>query len=142
MKSGLGEGATRACLAQPVWWHCLPQEVMVTAPGTLSRYLHITHQSMKFLPNSKKKPKQSKMQQACWQHSWHKFLEKPRQELVQTPGEGEGGVWPRPCPTSWHGERSAKQHGMVSAPPVAIRQPCPHLHLSSVLVEGRRQGRG
>jgi len=38
-------------------------------------------------------------------------LEKPRQELVRTLREWEGGVWPRTCPISWYAERSAMQHG-------------------------------
>lgn len=111
IKSDLGEGATRTCLAQPVWWQSLQREVIFTAPGTHSQYLHVTHQTMKFLPNSNKKKKQTRkcsrpVRSTCGTSSWRnqgKTLRRPQ-------GRGRRCV-AQPLSHLLPSERSTKQHG-------------------------------
>lgn len=133
IKSDLGEGATRTCLAQPVWWQSLQREVIFTAPGTHSQYLHITHQTMKFLPNSNKKKNKPESAVGLFVALVAQVLGETKARPCADLREGDGGVWPSPCPTYCHqrGQQNSMEGNGVSGPRVAVRQPCPHLSLPS-----------
>lgn len=112
---------------------------MFTALGTRSQYLHITHQSTKFLPNSKKTTNQSAA--GLLAALMAQVLGETKAGACADPRERGGRCVAQILPhlLACREVSKAAQREMVSGPPVAIRQPCPHLPLSSVLVEGRRQ---